>query len=135
MRYNSEHKKFGLCTRCHDKAVRGRVRCKKHLEIHRIEQSIRDQRIHPQKRALGICYDCENPAIPGLARCAVHILRGCKATKTYRKKMMKMGRCRACWAPLELGEMDKGHTKCIFCREEYGWKSSIKFSAKTMILS
>lgn len=135
MAYSLEHKKLGLCTRCSMKAVEGRVKCKKHLERHRIEQSIRDRTNHPKKRALGICYDCENPAIPGLMRCVVHILASRKTKIAYRKKMMKMGRCRSCWAPLELGEMDKGHTKCIFCREETQWKSSIKFSGKTMTLS
>jgi hypothetical protein len=135
--YYQEHKRLGLCVRCHRKAVKGRVRCKKHLEERRIEEHARGQKTRPKKRTLGICYDCDRPALPGEARCVIHAFTCRKATATYRKKMMKMGRCRACWAPLQLGEdqMDQGHTKCLNCREEYQWRSSIKFSARTMILS
>ena len=135
--WRKEHRRLGLCRYCKLPALNGKGRCSKHylenLEYGRIFYSLNSERMKIQNdeyrndhQKKGLCRGCTNPIKPGHFFCAVCLEKRRVKSFNSRNRYREEGRCTSCSMQLN-PEMDAGHVRCLFCREEIpkgeSWKS------------
>lgn len=102
-------KSAGLCVRCKQPAVRGKVMC---CECHR-KASLRAAERRTRLKAAGLCIRCQKPAREGRVYCADCSAKMTIANAARKDRRKAAGLCVWCGNPVR-----PGSSKCESCLEK-----------------